>query len=115
MLPHPNLRALLFSHHIVASFFQLSKQQHLFNLHHTTPQANPVELPKEEDEVSDAGSEDIEAESSASEDEDEEEEEGEGEADGEAADEMDTDAPASSNAAAEKPQPPQQQGDVMVH
>ncbi|THV85471.1 histone deposition protein Asf1 [Aureobasidium pullulans] len=78
-------------------------------------EANPVELPKEEDEVSDAGSEDIEAESSASEDEDEEEEEGEGEADGEAADEMDTDAPASSNAATEKPQPPQQQGDVMVH
>ncbi|THW72851.1 histone deposition protein Asf1 [Aureobasidium pullulans] len=78
-------------------------------------EANPVELPKEEDEVSDAGSEDIEAESSASEDEDEEEEEGEGEADGEAADEMDTDAPASSNAATEKPQPPQQQGDVVVH
>ncbi|CAD0085213.1 unnamed protein product [Aureobasidium mustum] len=75
-------------------------------------EANPVEQPKEEDEVSDAGSEDIEAESSASEDEDEEEEEGEGEAEGEAADEMETDnaAPATEN-----PQPPQQQGDVMVH
>ena len=78
-------------------------------------EANPVEQPKEEDEVSDAGSEDIEAESSASEDEDEEEEEeGEGEAEGEAADEMDTDNPAPANAT-EKPQPAQQQGDVMVH
>ncbi|CAD0107111.1 unnamed protein product [Aureobasidium uvarum] len=77
-------------------------------------EANPVEQPKEEDEVSDAGSEDIEAESSASEDEDEEEEEGEGEAEGEAADEMDTDT-AAPTGATEKPQPPQQQGDVMVH
>jgi histone chaperone ASF1 len=77
-------------------------------------EANPVEQPKEEDEVSDAGSEDIEAESSASEDEDEEEEEGEGEAEGEAADEMETDNAAPAGAT-EKPQPAQQQGDVMVH
>ncbi|KAI4767892.1 hypothetical protein E4T44_14464, partial [Aureobasidium sp. EXF-8845] len=77
-------------------------------------EANPVEQPKEEDEVSDAGSEDIEAESSASEDEDEEEEEGEGEAEGEAADEMETDNAAPAGVT-EKVQPAQQQGDVMVH
>lgn len=76
-------------------------------------EAQTADQVKEEDEASDAGSEDIEAESSASEDEDEDEEEGEGEAEGEEMDTADNNAPAA--ASAEKPQPPQQQGDVMVH
>ena len=66
-------------------------------------EAQTADQVKEEDEASDAGSEDIEAESSASEDE----------AEGEEMDTADNNAPAA--ASAEKPQPPQQQGDVMVH
>lgn len=82
------------------------------------------EVVKEEDEASDAGSEDLEAESSGSEDEDEEEEEeveGEGEVEGPA--DEDTEMGEGHEApvpvppmAAEREAPTQhQQSDVMVH
>ncbi|KAK4999538.1 Histone chaperone asf1 [Elasticomyces elasticus] len=74
---------------------------------------------KEEDEVSDAGSEDLEAESSGS--EDEEDEEGEGEGEGEAEDDMEMDEAGESHDAPVpvppmvEQQPRQHQADVMVH
>ncbi|KAL9040949.1 MAG: hypothetical protein Q9180_001597 [Flavoplaca navasiana] len=71
--------------------------------------------PKAEDEVSDAGSEDLEAESSGSEEEDIEEEEGEGEADEDM--EMGEDGDGATHAEAGRGEKLQGQhpGEVMVH
>jgi len=71
----------------------------------------------EDDEVSEVGSEDLEAESSGEEDEEElEEEEGEGEVEG---DEMEVEKPASEAPTGPvlpaEPTPQHQQQDVMVH
>jgi histone chaperone ASF1 len=84
--------------------------------------AGTDELPgkvREDDEVSEAGSEDLEADSSGSDDEDEEEEGGEG-AEGEADEDMEMaegeDKPAEAVKTGEqKPMPQQGQPQVMVH
>lgn len=69
----------------------------------------------EEDEVSDAGSEDLEAESSGSEDEEIEEEEGEGDGDEDMEMAEDGDHPAGSAAGKAKHLNQQSNGEVMVH
>ena len=80
---------------------------------------DPNGAPKEEDEASDAGSEDLEEESEGSDDEDEEEEEGEGEGDEQADEEMaegqDVSTGKPNIAEKENQQHTHQQADVMVH
>ncbi|KAL8771699.1 MAG: hypothetical protein Q9209_002890 [Squamulea sp. 1 TL-2023] len=71
--------------------------------------------PKAEDEESDAGSEDLEAESSGSEEEDIEEEEGEGDADEDMEMGEDGEAAAHTEAGKEKQMHGQHQNEVMVH
>lgn len=79
--------------------------------------ADPI---KEEDEASDAGSEDLEAESSGSEEEDLDEEEGEGEGEGDADEDMemgeDGEAKVGEGVVGKQVPPDQQRnGEVMVH
>lgn len=76
--------------------------------------AGPAVEGKDDDEESDAGSEDLEAESSGSEDEEEEVEEGEGEGD-EDMEMGDGDEHAAQANANKEQQMPQQHGEVMVH